>query len=164
VITARPKTNTFYNTTKLSSHCFTFKEENPHCALTFYWAYCNRSVRIEGVAEKLPFSDADQYFKSRPYQSQIGALCSDQSKPIKNRNVLAEKERELKGVYGEGEVPRPPQWGGYLVRPQSIEFWQGQTDRIHDRIKFRRPTSGEEPDGVLTRQGDEGWIYERLAP
>lgn len=127
MITARPKTNTFYNTTKLSSHCFTFKEENPHCALTFYWAYCNRSVsplqicfvhwlkinfqvRIEGVAEKLPFSDADQYFKSRPYQSQIGALCSDQSKPIKDRNVLADKERELKGVYGEGEVPRPPQW------------------------------------------------------
>ncbi|KYB25431.1 pyridoxine/pyridoxamine 5'-phosphate oxidase [Tribolium castaneum] len=136
-------------------------EENPNCALTFYWAFCNRSVRIEGHVEKLPFSAADEYFHSRPYQSQIGALCSNQSKPIVNRNVLANKEQELKGLYGEGQVPRPPQWGGYIVRPHTIEFWQGQTDRIHDRIRFKK---GVQADGVLTHEGAEGWVYERLAP
>ncbi|KAJ3642392.1 hypothetical protein Zmor_025184 [Zophobas morio] len=139
-------------------------EENPRCALTFYWAPYKKSVRIEGIAEKLPFCDADDYFQTRPYQSQIGALCSNQSKPITSREVLARKEEELKGVYSEGGVPRPPQWGGYIVKPTSIEFWHGQTDRIHDRIKFRKPRDSSEPDGILTHQGENGWIYERLAP
>jgi len=150
--------------THYTSHKGQQLAENPNCALTFFWAQFSRSVRIEGVAEKLPFSDADHYFNSRPYQSQIGALCSDQSKPIEGREVLANKERELKRQYGEGDVPRPPQWGGYVVVPRSIEFWQGQTDRIHDRIKFRRPINGEKPDGILTHEGQDGWIYERLAP
>lgn len=119
---------------------------------------------MEGVVEKLPFSDADAYFQGRPYQSQIGALCSDQSKPIfKGREALQLNASELKKKYQEGQVPRPPQWGGYIVKPKSIEFWQGQTDRIHDRIRFRRPNVGE-PDGILTYPGEDGWIYERLAP
>ncbi|RZB40682.1 pyridoxine-5'-phosphate oxidase-like [Asbolus verrucosus] len=134
----------------------------------FFTHYTSRKgqelVRVEGTVEKLPFSDADDYFNCRPYQSQIGALCSNQSKPIKNRDVLADKEKELKTLYCEGDVPRPPQWGGYIVKPHSIEFWQGQTDRIHDRIKFRKPKNEEKPDGILTHQGEDGWIYERLAP
>ncbi|KRT78153.1 hypothetical protein AMK59_8104, partial [Oryctes borbonicus] len=121
-------------------------EENPNVALTFYWPQFSRSIRIEGVAEKLPFLDADEYFKSRPYQSQIGALSSDQSKPIEGRHILWQKEVELKKQYSEGNVPRPEQWGGYKILPRSIEFWQGQTDRIHDRIKFRRLREGEVVD------------------
>ncbi|XP_023026387.1 pyridoxine/pyridoxamine 5'-phosphate oxidase [Leptinotarsa decemlineata] len=138
-------------------------EENPNAALTFYWEHYSRSVRIEGVVEKLPFSQADEYFSKRPYQSQIGALCSNQSKPVAGRQILAWKEKELKNTYAEGKVPRPPQWGGYIVKPSSFEFWQGQTDRIHDRIRFRKPFNNE-PDGVLTHQAEDGWIYERLNP
>ncbi|XP_050310537.1 pyridoxine-5'-phosphate oxidase [Anthonomus grandis grandis] len=138
-------------------------EENPRGAITFYWEHFHRSVRIEGTIEKAPFSDADEYFSKRPYTSQIGALCSDQSKPVANRAVLEAKEKELKAKYKEGEVPRPPLWGIYILKPRSIEFWQGQTDRIHDRIRFRFPNEGE-PDGVLSKQGDNGWIYERLCP
>ncbi|XP_066245620.1 pyridoxine/pyridoxamine 5'-phosphate oxidase-like isoform X2 [Euwallacea similis] len=133
----------------------------------FFTHYTSRKgqdlVRIEGDVEKLGFDVADTYFKSRPHQSQIGALCSDQSKPIFDRDVLTEKEEVLKAIYKEGEVPRPPLWGGYLLKPHTIEFWQGQTDRIHDRIRFRFPKEGE-PDGVLTKQGEDGWIYERLCP
>ncbi|KAJ8947953.1 hypothetical protein NQ318_021050 [Aromia moschata] len=135
--------------------------ENPHAALTFYWEHYSRSVRVEGSVEKLPFADADNYFSKRPYQSQIGALCSDQSKPISGRDVLAAKERELKSKYSEGQVPRPP--GGYIVKPNMIEFWQGQTDRIHDRIRFRKPKENE-PDGILTHEAEDGWVYERLCP
>ncbi|CAH1119176.1 unnamed protein product [Phaedon cochleariae] len=138
-------------------------EENPHAALTFYWEHYSRSVRIEGTVEKLPFSHADAYFNKRPYQSQIGAVCSDQSKPVEGRHILENKRVELMSQYGEGQVPRPPLWGGYSLKPNAIEFWQGQTDRIHDRIKFRRPKTNE-PDGVLTHQADDGWIYERLNP
>ncbi|XP_018562256.1 pyridoxine-5'-phosphate oxidase [Anoplophora glabripennis] len=137
-------------------------EENPNAALTFYWEHYSRSVRIEGTVEKLPFSDADNYFSKRPYQSQIGALCSRQSEPISGREVLSCNERELKSKYKE-EVPRPSLWGGYMVKPHTIEFWQGQTDRIHDRIRFRRPKENE-PDGILTHEAEEGWVYERLCP
>lgn len=113
--------------------------------------------------EKLPIADGQAYFETRSYNSQIGALCSNQSKPISGRDVLANKEKELKSLYGEGQVPRPPKWGGYILKPHTIEFWQGQTDRIHDRIRFRKPKEGE-PDNKLSFPGEDGWIYERLAP
>ncbi|KAJ8930272.1 hypothetical protein NQ314_016939 [Rhamnusium bicolor] len=138
-------------------------EENPNAALTFYWEHYSRSVRVEGIVEKLPFSEADGYFSKRPYQSQIGALCSDQSKPIEGRELLTAMEKKLKSEYSEGQVPRPSLWGGYIVKPHSIEFWQGQTDRIHDRIRFRKPKENE-PDGVLTHDAEDGWVYERLCP
>ncbi|XP_057668132.1 pyridoxine-5'-phosphate oxidase-like isoform X2 [Diorhabda carinulata] len=138
-------------------------EENPYAALTFYWDQYNRSVRIEGCVEKLPFSYADEYFSKRPYRSQIGALCSDQSKPVESREILEKQAKELETKYQEGQVPRPPQWGGYIVKPTSFEFWQGQTDRIHDRIIFRKPNENE-PDGKLSHQAADGWIYERLNP
>nr|CAI5869438.1 unnamed protein product [Callosobruchus analis] len=142
---------------------FCFQEENPRAALTFYWEHYSRSVRIEGDVEKLSFDDAEKYFKNRPYQSQIGALCSNQSFPVASRKDMEEIALQLKEKYKEGEVPRPPLWGGYIVKPHTIEFWQGQTDRIHDRIRFRRPKENE-PDGLLTHQGEDGWIYERLYP
>ncbi|CAG9865311.1 unnamed protein product [Phyllotreta striolata] len=138
-------------------------EENPQAALTFYWDHYSRCVRIEGKVEKLPLSLADDYFSKRPYGSQIGALCSDQSKQVASREVLEKKAEELRSQYKEGEVPRPPKWGGYIVKPSYFEFWQGQSDRIHDRIVFRKPGPGE-PDGVLTHEGEDGWIYERLSP
>ncbi|KAK9744792.1 Pyridoxine 5prime-phosphate oxidase C-terminal dimerization region [Popillia japonica] len=139
-------------------------EQNPNVALTFFWQPFYRSVRIEGIAVKLPFSDADEYFRSRPYQSQIGALCSDQSKPIEGRHILWQREGELKKQYSEGNVPRPEQWGGYKVIPNAFEFWQGQTDRIHDRILFRRPKEGETVDNKYCFQGENNWVYERLSP
>ncbi|XP_072387464.1 pyridoxine-5'-phosphate oxidase-like isoform X1 [Diabrotica undecimpunctata] len=139
-------------------------EENPRAALTFYWDHFNRSVRIEGDVEKLPFSDADEYFSKRPFRSQIGALCSNQSVPVEGRHILEEKAEELASKYKDGEVPRPPLWGGYLVKPRRFEFWQGQTDRIHDRIIFRKPNCPNEPDGILTHPAEDGWIYERLNP
>ncbi|XP_044757907.1 pyridoxine/pyridoxamine 5'-phosphate oxidase isoform X2 [Coccinella septempunctata] len=140
-------------------------EENPYCALTYYWEPFNRSIRIEGKAEKLPFSVADDYFKKRPYESKIGALCSDQSQPIKNRNVLMDKEKELKAKYPNNcDVPRPPQWGGYLIKPHTMEFWQGQTDRIHDRIRFRKLKNDETIDESISHLVEDGWCWERLAP
>ncbi|XP_053671332.1 pyridoxine/pyridoxamine 5'-phosphate oxidase-like [Anopheles nili] len=139
--------------------------ENPNVALAFYWLPLRRSVRIEGVAERISRDASETYFHQRPRASQIGALASPQSKPIPSREFLDKKE---KGIIAElapdREVPLP-NWGGYLVRPKAIEFWQGQTNRLHDRIRFRKDTKPDETvDGVLLHQGEEGWVYERLAP
>lgn len=121
-------------------------------------------VRIEGKVEKLPMSTATQYFQSRPYESQLGALCSAQSQVIESREELTNKLKMLRERYQEGQVPKPEFWGGYRVVPTAIEFWQGQTDRVHDRIKFRRPVEDEKPDNVKTFIGENGWVYERLQP
>lgn len=141
-------------------------EENPFAALTFYWEPLSRSVRIEGTVEKLQTEDSEEYFHSRPRSSQIGACVSPQSQPIKGREVLIETEERLLKEYADESVsiPKPSSWGGYIVKPNMIEFWQGQSTRIHDRIRFRRPEGSHEPDGILTHPGENGWIYERLAP
>lgn len=138
---------------------------NPNVAIAIYWLPLRRSVRIEGVAEKIPQSASLKYFHERPRASQIGAAASPQSKPIPSRSYLDEVEAGIKQKLGaDGEVPLP-NWGGYLVRPSVIEFWQGQTDRLHDRIRFRRGDNVEaEVDGKLIHAGENGWIYERLAP
>ncbi|XP_063228366.1 pyridoxine/pyridoxamine 5'-phosphate oxidase isoform X2 [Bacillus rossius redtenbacheri] len=140
--------------------------ENPRAALSFYWPCLNRCVRVEGRVEKIPASESDEYFHSRPIGSQIGSAVSEQSKPIAGRQVLIEKEKAMLAEYGtKNEVPRPSWWGGYIVVPEAVEFWQGQTTRLHDRIRFRKPRAGEEvPDGRLLHQGDDGWVYERLSP
>lgn len=140
--------------------------ENPRAALTFYWEPLKKAVRVEGHVEKLSASESDAYFHSRPIQSQIGALVSEQSTPITSREVLTQRESELLKQYGDiaKEVPRPNHWGGFLVIPEMIEFWQGQTNRIHDRIRFRRQKDGEVPDGILLHEGDNGWVFERLSP
>ncbi|XP_053690569.1 pyridoxine/pyridoxamine 5'-phosphate oxidase-like [Sabethes cyaneus] len=139
--------------------------ENSKVALAFYWLPLRRSVRIEGTAERISRADSEAYFHQRPRASQIGALASPQSKPIPNREFLDLKEQKIKTELGPDGVVPLPNWGGYLVRPATVEFWQGQTDRLHDRIRFRRELRpGESVDGHLLHQGENGWIYERLAP
>ena len=103
-----------------------------------------------GEVEKLPDSDSDEYFASRTRDSQIGAWASPQSRPLPNRASLDELAREAEERFAGGEIPRPPFWGGFLVVPEEIEFWQGQAARLHDRFRYRR-------DGA-------GWRLERLAP
>uniref|UniRef100_A0AAG5CNM8 pyridoxal 5'-phosphate synthase n=1 Tax=Anopheles atroparvus TaxID=41427 RepID=A0AAG5CNM8_ANOAO len=139
--------------------------QNPNVALAFYWLPLRRSVRIEGSAERISRDASEAYFHQRPRASQIGALVSPQSKPIPNREFLDKKEKAIKEELGpDREVPLP-NWGGYLVRPKAIEFWQGQTNRLHDRIRFRKELQvGDSVDGELLHQGDGGWVYERLAP
>ncbi|XP_013143888.1 PREDICTED: pyridoxine-5'-phosphate oxidase-like [Papilio polytes] len=140
--------------------------ENPNVAATFYWEVLNRSVRIEGYVEKLSEEESTKYFHSRPVPSQVAACASYQSTPIESRDVLCERERKLEAEYmiPEKEIPKPSYWGGYIIRPRAVEFWQGQRDRLHDRIKFRKPTEGEVVDGKLLHEGDDGWVYQRLSP
>nr|XP_020010832.1 pyridoxine-5'-phosphate oxidase isoform X2 [Castor canadensis] len=122
-------------------------------------------VRVEGSVKKLSEEEAECYFHSRPKSSQIGAVVSHQSSVIPDREYLRKKNEELEQLYQEQEVPKPKYWGGYILYPQVMEFWQGQTNRLHDRIVFRRglPT-GDSPLGPMTHHGEEGWLYERLAP
>ncbi|KAG6440680.1 hypothetical protein O3G_MSEX001363 [Manduca sexta] len=141
-------------------------EANPNVAATFYWEVLNRSVRIEGQVEKLSEEESTIYFHSRPVPSQIAACTSFQSTPIESRDVLCERESVLEATYmipGKN-VPKPSFWGGYIIRPVAVEFWQGQRDRLHDRIKFRKPKNGEVADGKLLHEGEDGWVFERLSP
>jgi pyridoxamine 5'-phosphate oxidase len=124
---------------------------NPRAALVFYWYRLDRQVRIEGTVEVLTAAESDAYFRSRPQGHQLGALASPQSEVIAGREVLERNLAELTARYPEGsEVPRPPQWGGYRVVPEVIEFWQNRANRLHDRLRYRRE------GGV--------WVLERLAP
>ncbi len=124
--------------------------ENPRVALLFYWQPLERQVRIRGVAEKIKTREALRYFMTRPRGSQLGAWVSDQSSVINSRTLLETKLDEMKRRFGKGEIPLPSFWGGYRVRPQQIEFWQGRTNRLHDRFLYTRQESG--------------WQVERLAP
>ncbi|CAK9812972.1 Pyridoxine/pyridoxamine 5'-phosphate oxidase [Anthophora plagiata] len=138
--------------------------ENPCAAVTFYWEPLRRGVRIEGNVQKTSPEDSDRYFLNRPYSNQIGSMASKQSSVIASRQTLIVKERELLAQFPEGQTKRPDNWGGYIIIPHSIEFWQGQSDRLHDRIRFRRHKLNEKIDNVLVHRGDNGWVYERLSP
>lgn len=129
--------------------------ENPHASLLFFWEALHRQVRIEGSVEKVSEEESDEYFHSRPRGSQIGALVSNQSSVIPGRHVLHQAYNELQAKYTNGKlIPRPKHWGGYRLKPEAIEFWQGQTSRLHDRLLFSRTEIN----------GKQKWKIERLAP
>jgi pyridoxamine 5'-phosphate oxidase len=125
-------------------------QENPQAAMVFFWAELERQVRIEGKIVKVSEEESDSYFHSRPAGSQIGAHASPQSTVIPNREILEKRVQELTVAYAEKEVPRPEHWGGYLLQPSHIEFWQGRSSRLHDRIAYTSV------NGV--------WTINRLAP
>lgn len=126
-------------------------EANPKVCLSFFWPVLERQVIIKGEAEKIAPNLSDGYFESRPRGSQLGAWVSDQSSVVSSREELEEELRKLETVYSSKEIPRPGHWGGYLVRPVSVEFWQGRPNRLHDRVRY-------------TLQEDWNWKIERLAP
>ena len=125
-------------------------ESNPNVSICFLWKELERQVRIEGIAKKISSESSEEYFVSRPVKSQIGALASEQSSVIENRAILEEKFEALTKLYSTGHVPMPDHWGGYVVEPTSIEFWQGRRSRLHDRIKYEKEK--------------KNWIINRLAP
>ncbi len=125
--------------------------ETPFVSLNFFWDILERQVRVEGTVEKVSEKDSDEYYWSRPRGSQIGAWVSNQSSVVETREVLQEKLDYFEAKFKDMEViPRPPHWGGYLVRPEKIEFWQGRPNRLHDRLLF-------------SHDGD-AWKIERLSP
>ncbi|HSG09253.1 MAG TPA: pyridoxamine 5'-phosphate oxidase [Longimicrobiales bacterium] len=113
-------------------------EANPQAALCFHWAVLERQVRVEGVVERVSRDESEAYFSSRPRGSRIGAWASNQSEHLPSREVLEERVRHFEKEYPGEEVPLPPFWGGYVLRPSRIEFWQGKADRLHERLVFSR--------------------------
>lgn len=140
----------FYFYTNYNSEKGKSIELNNKVSLSFYWPNMERQVIIKGTAQKTSKVDSENYFQSRPKGSQIGALVSHQSSVIKNRDVLENQLKELEVEYENKDIPKPANWGGYLVTPISFEFWQGRPNRLHDRIRYKL----QEYD----------WIIERLAP
>ncbi|WP_400190888.1 pyridoxamine 5'-phosphate oxidase [Hymenobacter sp. B81] len=124
---------------------------SPRAALTFFWPGLERQVRVEGTVDKAPENLSTEYFQSRPLSSQIGAWASPQSQVIGSREELEQREQAVARQFaGQNPLPRPPHWGGFVLRPQRIEFWQGRPSRLHDRLLYERSATG--------------WQRRRLAP
>lgn len=124
--------------------------ENPHVSLLFFWRELERQVKVNGTATKLPAADVARYFLSRPRESQAAAWASPQSRVIEARRALEMKFHEVLHRFAEGQIPVPSFWGGFIVEPRTIEFWQGGEHRLHDRFEYRR--------------GEDGWSIVQLAP
>jgi pyridoxamine 5'-phosphate oxidase len=136
--------------TNYSSHKGQELEQNNKVALNFFWPTVERQVRVEGELHKLSDAESDAYFNSRPRESQIGAWVSPQSSTIESREVLNERFREYTDKFEGHPVPRPAHWGGYIIRPNYFEFWQGRPNRLHDRLTYRLH--------------DGAWKISRMAP
>lgn len=122
----------------------------PRACLLFFWPALQRQVRIEGSVTRVDAAESDAYFRVRPRASRIGAWASPQSAVIESRAALDAQYAEFEAKFGDAEPPRPPRWGGYALLPTAIEFWQGRTSRLHDRLRYLK--------------SDSGWLRERLAP
>src|SRR5207248_6314971 len=125
--------------------------ENPRASLVIYWVSLRRQVRVTGRVEALSAEESEAYFRTRPHGSRLAAWASRQSSVIPDRSVLEEEYRRLEAEYSDGDVPLPPFWGGYRVTPDTVEFWMGRENRLHDRLRYRRGDGGE-------------WVIERLSP
>jgi len=126
-------------------------EANPSAALVFYWVQLERQVRISGIVEKTSREDSAAYFHSRPVGSRLGAWASKQSEVVDARQVLDSRLTEMTERFENGDIPLPPHWGGYRVKPDKMEFWQGRPNRLHDRFRY-------------LRRADGAWQIDRLAP
>jgi pyridoxamine 5'-phosphate oxidase len=126
-------------------------EKNPNAALVFYWMEVERQIRIQGKVKKTTRAESEEYFRSRPIGAQLGAWASHQSEAIDARRVLDARLEEMKQRFAEGPIPLPAHWGGYRLKPERVEFWQGRPDRLHDRFRY-------------TLQRDGSWKIDRLAP
>jgi pyridoxamine 5'-phosphate oxidase len=124
--------------------------ENPLAALTFLWKEIERQVRIAGAVSRVSAGESESYYRSRPLGSRLGAWASHQSAVLPSRSDLERRLEEMTQRFADGDVPLPPHWGGFRVIPDEIEFWQGRTNRLHDRLRYRR--------------GESGWGIDRLSP
>ncbi len=126
-------------------------QANPHTSVLFFWIQMERQIRIDGTVSLLSREEVDTYFHVRPRESQIGAWASRQSQPIESREVLDQRMEYLMNQYKDREIPTPPHWGGYCIKPVTVEFWQGRSGRLHDRLEY-------------TLNGNQTWTLTRLQP
>jgi pyridoxamine 5'-phosphate oxidase len=136
--------------------------QNPNAALVFFWKELERQIRIEGTVQKVSAEESDRYFNSRPASSRIGAWASPQSAVIENRLVIEQNVERYTSIFANDSIERPGHWGGYIVKPTSIEFWQGRSSRLHDRIRYKLETS--DYNAATDTRTDANWKIERLAP